>query len=66
MDKNIATQANFVSGVRDELKKVTWPTRQEAIRLTIAVFVISLIVGLYVGIIDLALAKVLALVTKTR
>jgi len=43
----------------EEMKKVTWPTRTETIKLTVTVFAISLIVGLYVGIIDVVLAKIL-------
>lgn len=43
----------------DELKKVTWPTRTEIIRLTVAVIIISVIVGLFLGGIDLFLTKVL-------
>ncbi|PDW02140.1 preprotein translocase subunit SecE [Candidatus Viridilinea mediisalina] len=31
---------------RSELKKVVWPTRQETVRLTIVVLVISTIIGL--------------------
>jgi preprotein translocase subunit SecE len=31
---------------RSELKKVVWPTREETIRLTIVVLVISVIIGL--------------------
>jgi preprotein translocase subunit SecE len=31
---------------RSELKKVVWPTREETIRLTIVVLVISTIIGL--------------------
>lgn len=54
----------FVGDIRDELKKVTWPSRKEATRLTGAVIVISLIVAIYVGIIDVVLAKLLELVSK--
>ncbi len=43
----------------DELKKVTWPTRAEIMRLTVAVIVISAIVGVFLGGIDLLLTKVL-------
>lgn len=43
----------------DELKKVTWPTRAEVIRLTISVLVISAVVGFFLGGIDLALQKVI-------
>lgn len=47
----------------NELKKVTWPTREETIRLTIVVVLISLIIGLYIGIIDSLLAKALEFLT---
>ena len=49
-----------------ELKKVTWPTKAETIRLTIVVVVISLIIGLYIGIIDFLLAKALEFMTNLR
>lgn len=66
MDKKHAVQANFITDVREELKKVSWPTRKEAIRLTIAVFIICLIVALYVGIIDVLLAKLLEVLTQMK
>ena len=53
-----APRARFF-GLPEELRQVTWPTRQEAIELTITVITISLIMGLFVGIIDISLAKVL-------
>lgn len=57
---------NFATDVVDELKKVTWPSRSETVRLTIIVIIVSLIIGLYVGIIDILLAKGLELITKFR
>lgn len=56
----------FFSDIFEEMKKVTWPTKKETIRLTVMVILISLIVAFYVGIIDIFLAKALELVTKTR
>ncbi len=57
---------NFATDVIDELKKVTWPTRLETVRLTTIVIIVSLIIGLYVGIIDILLAKGLEIITKFR
>ncbi|MEK7633470.1 MAG: preprotein translocase subunit SecE [Patescibacteria group bacterium] len=57
---------NFATDVIDELKKVTWPTKSETIRLTAIVIIVSLIIGLYVGIIDILLAKGLEIITKFR
>ena len=62
----MANEPNFATDVFDELKKVTWPTRSETIRLTTIVIIVSLIIGLYVGIIDILLAKGLEVVTKFR
>ena len=42
----------FLREVWAELKKVTWPTRQEATRLTIIVLIICLILGVFLGAID--------------
>ncbi|KXK07691.1 MAG: Protein translocase subunit SecE [Microgenomates bacterium OLB22] len=52
-------QLVLFSGIQDELKKVTWPTRQTTLYLTIVVITLSLIVGLYVGIIDILMAMFL-------
>ncbi|MDO8609539.1 MAG: preprotein translocase subunit SecE [bacterium] len=60
VNKNIATD------LIEELKKVTWPTRKETIRLTTIVIAISLIIGIYIGIIDVLLTKGLEIVTKFR
>ncbi|HUV72019.1 MAG TPA: preprotein translocase subunit SecE [Clostridia bacterium] len=49
--------AKFLSEVKSELSKVTWPTREEVIRLTAVVIVISLIVGLFVGALDFIFTK---------
>ncbi len=65
-NKDVVARATMFDGLISELKKVTWPTRQETIRLTVIVLLISLIIGLYVGIIDILLAKILETLTKTK
>jgi preprotein translocase subunit SecE len=44
--------AKFMREVRSELKKVTWPTRQETFKLTTVVIVLSVIVAVYIGGLD--------------
>lgn len=44
----------FLQEVKVELKKVTWPTREEATRYTLAVVGISLGAALFLGLADLA------------
>jgi len=66
MDKKIIRQPGFAQGVIDELKKVSWPSKKETLRLTSIVIIVSLIIGVYIGIIDVLLAKGLELITKFR
>lgn len=66
MDKKTLPTPAFTRDIIDELKKVTWPSRQETLRLTSIVIAVSLIIALYVGIIDILLAKGLEILTKYR
>lgn len=49
----------YLSEVRLELSKVTWPKRNEVIKLTLIVFIISAIVGAYTGALDFVFTKLL-------
>ncbi len=44
----------------DELKKVTWPSRREGMRLTIMVLVVCGVVGLFLGALDYGFAELVA------
>ena len=66
MNNKMTPQPGFVTDIVEELKKVTWPTRKETVRLTTVVIAISLIIGFYIGIIDVLLAKGLEVLTKFR
>ena len=66
MDKKTLPTPTFTRDIIDELKKVTWPSRNETIRLTLVVIGISLIIGIYIGIIDVLLTKGLEFLTKFR
>jgi len=50
-----------VADVIGELRKVVWPTRREAIRLSILVLIVCLVVGIFLGALDYGFAQ---LVTK--
>ena len=54
--------ARFLSEVKDELSKVTWPTKNEVTRLTIVVILISVGVGLFLGGLDFGFTKLFGLV----
>ncbi|HEY8490543.1 MAG TPA: preprotein translocase subunit SecE [Dehalococcoidia bacterium] len=49
----------WVDDVVSELRKVTWPTREEATNLTIVVVVVSIAVGLVLGGIDLGFSWII-------
>jgi preprotein translocase subunit SecE len=51
-----ATRQYFLD-VRTELRKVTWPTRQEAVGGTIGVLVIVGVITLVLGVVDVTLTK---------
>ena len=50
---------DFLVSVRVELGKVSWPTQPELIKATRMVIVLSLIVGVVLGFVDLLLTKIL-------
>jgi preprotein translocase subunit SecE len=53
----------YVSESWSELKKVTWPTREQVRNLTVLVFVISAVFGVYIGFFDFIFSQVLRAIT---
>ena len=51
-------RVQFVRETISELRKVVWPSRQEATRLTLLVIAISVVVGIFLGLVDLGLNQV--------
>ena len=50
----------YFQEVRAETAKVTWPSRAQTIRLTVIVLVASVLIGLYVGSLDLLFTTILS------
>ena len=42
----------FIGDIIAELRKVTWPTREEAIRLTVMVVIVCAVVGVILAVLD--------------
>ena len=42
----------YFDEVWSELRKVSWPTREQVRNLTVLVFAISLVVGIYITVLD--------------
>lgn len=48
----------FLAEVRNELKRVTWPTRKEVYATTVVVILVSTFFGLYLAGVDLVLSAI--------
>ena len=53
----------YFDEVLSELRKVSWPTGEQVRTLTVLVFAISLVVGLYITVLDRVLVGLLDLVS---
>jgi preprotein translocase subunit SecE len=52
----------YLTDTRSELKKVTWPSRQELRESTQVVIVSTMIVTIFVGVVDQILSRIIKLV----
>ena len=52
----------YFNEVFSELRKVSWPTREHVRNLTVLVFAISLVVGIYITILDTIFQNVIAFI----
>lgn len=52
----ISKTTEFLSNVKSELKKVTWPTRKETYGSTVVVIVLVLVVAVFLWAVDSALS----------
>ena len=60
----ISDGRQFVSEVRSEFKKITWPTQKEAVGGTVGVVVIVIVITLALSLVDVALGKLIRLVLE--
>ncbi|MBM04778.1 MAG: preprotein translocase subunit SecE [Chloroflexi bacterium] len=49
---------SIIGDVIAELNRVTWPTREETTRLSIMVITVAVIVGIFLGVIDLGFSSI--------
>ena len=54
----------FIAEVIVELKKVSWSTRRDLIDATWIVFVSSILLGVFIGMTDLVLSKLLEVIIR--
>ncbi len=64
--KSLRSRLKFFGETVSELKKVVWPTRQEAIRLSIMVIIVSVVVAAILGTVDFGFAALVRNVLLSR
>jgi len=52
--------AQYFTEVAREIKKVSWPSREQTQEKTVLVLAVSIIIGLYIGVLDFVFSKLLA------
>ncbi|MFI5323269.1 MAG: preprotein translocase subunit SecE [Thermodesulfobacteriota bacterium] len=57
-----ASVAQFTKDIESEAKRITWPSRQETIKSTLAVIVISAIFATFLGLVDYVFSWVIKLI----
>ena len=56
------TSIQFLREVKVELKKVTWPTRKQAMGSTVVVIILVMIISLFLGVVDIGLSSLIRVV----
>ena len=57
-----ASPAEFIAQVRDEGRKVTWPTRKETTVTTIMVFIMVVVASLFFTVVDQSLRYIVGVI----
>ena len=58
MAKSLERLTTFLTGVREELRQVTWPTRDELIGSALVVFVGVVFLAVFISVCDFVLSRV--------
>jgi preprotein translocase subunit SecE len=57
---DVSRLRRFIDEAWSELKKVSWPTREQVRNLTVLVFVVSFAVGVYITVLDFGFSQIVA------
>jgi preprotein translocase subunit SecE len=58
----IEKAVQFLREVKVELKKVTWPSRKQALGSTLVVIILVVIISLFLGVVDISLSSLVRLI----
>ena len=62
----VAKAIQFLLEVRGEVKKVTWPSKKEAMGGTAVVLVVVLLMAVFLGLVDVLLSKIVEALLNVR
>ena len=57
---------NFLRSVRQEVDKVSWPSRNLAIKATVSVIIFALVVGIYLWVLDITFVRIINFLLSLR
>lgn len=55
----IGKAKDFFNESRQELRKVTWPNKQQTVNSTWVVLAVTVVLAIFLGLVDLVLSKVI-------
>jgi preprotein translocase subunit SecE len=61
---SVAKAKQFLTEAKQELKKVTWPNKQQTMNSTWVVILVTVILAAFLGVVDMFLAKAVGLILK--
>ncbi len=50
---------DYVTSVRTEIGRVSWPSRKEVVSLTVLIILLAIVLGIYLGLADLIVTQIL-------
>ena len=54
----------FLREVKVEIKKVVWPTRKQTLSSTVVVIILTMIIALFLGVVDIGLSSLVRLILQ--
>ena len=60
-----ALTLRYFGDIVSELRRVTWPTREETYRLTVMVIMVAATIGLFLGLVDMVFSRLIGIILGT-
>jgi preprotein translocase subunit SecE len=57
---------SFLKSVRQELDRISWPSKDLAIKATVSVIIFALIIGIYLWVLDIVFVRIITFLLSLR